>query len=68
MVNKCINKLIGKQCKIVAHEPGEKKPFVVFGTLTEFDEKNGLLVVESKEGFGCVNIATIEAIKPRIKK
>ncbi len=68
MSNKCINRLIGKNCKIVAHEPGEKNSFVVFGTLTELDEKNGLLIVESKEGFGCINIENIEAIKPRFKK
>lgn len=68
MSRKCINRLIGKKCKIVAREPGEKNPFVVFGMLTEFDEKSGFLVIESKEGTGCVNIATVEAIKPRIKK
>jgi len=68
MSGKCINRLIGKKCKIVAREPGEKNSFVVSGTLMDFDDKNGLLVVESKEGVGCINIETIEAIKPRIKK
>jgi len=68
MSNKCINRLIGKKCKIVAREPGEKDPFVVTGTLTDFDDKNGLLVIESKKGIGCINIATVEAIKPRFKK
>jgi len=65
MSRRCINKLIGKKCKIVAREPGEKNPFTMSGTLTEFDDKNGLLVIESKKGIGCINIATIEAIKPR---
>ncbi len=68
MGNKCINKLIGKNCKIVAREPGENKAFVVFGTLQDFDETNGFLVVESEKGVGCINISNVEAIKPNIKK
>ena len=65
MGNKCINRLIGKKCKIVAREPGEKNPFTISGTLTEFDDKNGFLIIESKKGTGCINISTVEAIKPR---
>ena len=67
MIRKGIDKLIGKECKIIAREPGEEYPFVVFGTLTEIDHANGFLVIDSKEGVGCINIATVEAIRPKNK-
>ena len=67
MSRKCISKLIGKKCKIIAREPGEKNPFVVSGVLTDFDDKNGHLVIESKKGIGIINITTVEAIKPKFK-
>jgi len=67
MSRKCISKLIGRNCKIIAREPGEKNPFIVSGVLTDFNEKNGHLVIESKEGIGIININTVEAIKPKLK-
>ncbi len=66
--NKCLDKLIGKYCKIVTKEPGEKSVKVVHCKLTNIDHNIGLVFIESNQGEGCLNIKTIEAIKPRNKK
>ena len=68
MEEKCIDRLIGRYCKIVTREPGEDRAHVIHGKLITIDYDAELLVVESKEGLGCLNIKTIEAIKPRIEK
>lgn len=68
MEKKSIDKLIGRYCKIVTREPGEDRAHVVFGMVTEIDHDAGFIVVESNQGLGCLNIKTIEAIKPSSKK
>jgi len=68
MVTRCIDRLIGKYCKIVTREPGEERAHVIFGLVTNIDHDSGLLVIESNQGVGCLNIKTIEAIKPSNKK
>ena len=68
MEEKFIDRLIGRYCKIVTREPGEDRVHVIHGKLITIDYDAELLVVESKEGLGCLNIKTIEAIKPRIEK
>jgi hypothetical protein len=68
MEEKCIDRLIGRYCKIVTREPGEDRAHVIHGRLITIDYDAELLVVESKEGLGCLNIKTIEAIKPRLEK
>ena len=68
MEKKCIDRLIGKHCKIVTKEPGEERARVFFGRITDIDHNAGFIVIESNQGLGCLNINTIEAIKPRIKK
>ena len=65
--NKCLDKLVGKYCKIVTKEPGENKVKVVHCKLINIDYDVGLVFIESKQGDGCLNIKTIEAIKPRNK-
>ena len=65
MKKKSIDKLIGKHCKIVTREPGEDRAHVIFGMVTDIDHDAGLIVIESAQGLGCINIKTIEAIKPR---
>ena len=64
MTEKSIDKLIGSYCKIVTHEPGDKKSNVIYGMLTDIDHESGFLVVESRRGVGLINITTVEAIKP----
>ena len=67
MNGKCVDRLIGKYCKIVTKEPGEKKATVVTGIVNEVDYDAGFLIIESSQGVGCLNIKTIVAIKPKKK-
>jgi hypothetical protein len=68
MEEKCMDRLIGRYCKIVTREPGEERAHVIYGKLINIDYDAKLLVVESREGVGCLNIKIIEAIKPHIEK
>ena len=68
MEKKCMDRLVGKHCKIVTKEPGEDKAHVVFGMVTLIDYDAGFMIIESRQGTGCLNMKTIEAIKPSNKK
>ena len=68
MKKKMIDKLIGTYCKIVTREPGEDRAHVVIGRVTDINQEAGFLFVESEDGIGCLNISTIEAIKPVVQK
>lgn len=59
-----MQRLIGRYCKIVTKEPGEKRANVVTGTLEDVDYKDGFVLVDSEQGLGCLRINTIIAIKP----
>lgn len=67
MKKTCMDKLVGKFCKIVTKEPGEERSRVVFGLITDIDHNEGFLIIESSDGVGCLSIKTIEAIKPSNK-
>jgi archaeal flagellin FlaB len=64
MEKKYMERLIGKYCKIVTKEPGEKRASVVTGTLEDVDYQDGFILVDSEQGLGCLRISTIVAIKP----
>jgi flagellin FlaB len=64
MEKKYMERLVGKYCKIVTKEPGEDRASVVTGTLEDVDYKDGFILVDSKQGLGCLRINTIVAIKP----
>ncbi len=68
MEKKCMDRLIGRYCKIVTKEPGEERAHVVFGMITLIDYDAGFIMIKSNQGAGCLNIKTIEAIKPSNKK
>ena len=68
MEKKGMERLIGKHCKIVTKEPGDEKAHVVFGMVSLIDYNAGFLIIESNRGTGCLNMKTIEAIKPSPKK
>jgi len=68
MEKKFMDRLIGKYCKIVTKEPGEERAHVVFGMITLIDYNEGFIIIKSNQGEGCLNIKTIEAIKPSNKK
>ena len=65
MNEKCVDRLIGKYCKIITKEPGEDRANVVTGIIMEIDHDAGFLTIESTQGMGCLDINTIVAIKPR---
>ena len=65
MEKKCMDKLIGKYCKIVTTEPGEERAHIVFGMVTNIDHDTGLLVIECNPGLMYLKIETIVAIKPK---
>lgn len=68
MEKKYMERLVGKYCKIVTKEPGEERASVVTGILEDVDYKDGFVMINSKQGLGCLRINTIVAIKPgRIK-
>ncbi|MCX6666499.1 MAG: hypothetical protein NT038_10670 [Euryarchaeota archaeon] len=60
-----LDRLIGTYCKIVMKEPGDEKARVVSGILREIDHDSQFVIVESRDGFGCLNIDAIVAIKPK---
>ena len=64
MEKKYMERLIGRYCKIVTKEPGEKRASVVTGTLEDVDYKDGFVLIDSDQGLGCLRINTIIAIKP----
>lgn len=69
MEKKYMERLVGKYCKIVTKEPGEERANVVSGILEDVDYKDGFVMINSKQGLGCLRINTIIAIKPgRIRK
>ncbi len=68
MKGKCVDRLVGKYCKIVTREPGDEKSYVVTGIVKEIDHDSGFITIESSQGLGCLSIETIIAIKPKVKK
>ncbi len=64
MEKRYMERLKGKYCKIVTKEPGEKRASVVTGTLEDVDYDDGFILVDSKQGLGCLRISTVIAIKP----
>jgi hypothetical protein len=47
MEKKCMDKLIGKCCKIVTMKPGEETAHVVFGMLENIDYDAGIVIIRS---------------------
>jgi hypothetical protein len=68
MNQKCVDKLIGKYCKIVTKEPGDEKSYVVVGTVKDVDHDAGFITVEFTQGLGCLSINTIIAIKSKANR
>jgi len=68
MTQKYMEKLVGQPCKIVTKEPGSERSSVIIGTLEEVDYSDGFILVESEQGYGCIKIDTVVAIKPQTNK
>ena len=47
MNGKCVDKMIGKYCKIITKEPGEERANVVTGIVNDVDHESELIMIES---------------------
>jgi hypothetical protein len=65
MEKKCMDKLIGKFCKIVTTKPCEVTAHVVFGILEDIDYDAGFVILKSNPSLLKINIKNIVAIKPK---
>jgi len=65
MKGEYLNRLLGKQCKIVTKEPGDEKNHIVIGVIKEIEYDEKFIIIESSYGIGCLNIQSIVVIKPR---
>jgi len=68
MSENTIEKLKGKNCKIVMIEPNKNKATVIFGFLRDIDYKKDFVILESVDGLKTINKNSIIAIKPTIIK
>ncbi len=68
MNEKCVDRLIDRYCKIVTKDPGDKRTHVVNGLVKGIGHDDGFITIESWQGLGVLNIKTIVAIKPKLKK
>jgi hypothetical protein len=64
MKGESLNRLLGKQCKIVTKEPGDEKKHIVIGVIKEIEYDEKFIIIESINGLGCLNMKSIVAIKP----
>ena len=64
MKEESLNRLLGKQCKIVTKEPGDEKNHIVIGVIKEIEYGEKLIIIESSYGTDCLNMQSIVAIKP----
>jgi len=63
MEPKYIERLVGKYCKIVIKEPGEKKGTVRIGLIENINYLDNSITVEIKEGENIVCVDNIIAIR-----
>ena len=68
MEQKCLDRMIDKYCKIITKEPGKTRAQVIFGMIIGIDHDANIIIISSSQGVGCLNIKTVEAIKPTRKK
>ncbi len=68
MENKYMERFVGRYCKIVTKEPGEKKATITTGLLEDVDYEDGFIIIDSHQGLGALRISTIIAIKPATRK
>ena len=64
MKEESLNRLLGKQCKIVTKEPGDEKNHTVIGVIKEIEYGEKFIIIESSHGISCLNMQSIVAIKP----
>ena len=65
MKGESLNRLLGKQCKIVTKEQGDEKNHIVIGVIKEIEYDEKFIIIESSYGIGYPTLQSIVAIKPR---
>jgi hypothetical protein len=65
MKGTCVDRFIGRRCKIITKESGEDRAYVITGIVKSVDSDDGFVLVESLQGIACLSIKTIVAIKPK---
>lgn len=68
MEKKYMERFVGRYCKIVTKEPGEKRSTITSGLLEDVDYEDGFIIIDSHQGLGALRISTIIAIKPTTQK
>ncbi|MDG6217914.1 MAG: hypothetical protein QCI00_00545 [Candidatus Thermoplasmatota archaeon] len=68
MEKKYMERFVGRYCKIVTKEPGEKRSTITTGLLEDVDYEDGFIIIDSHQGLGALRISTIIAIKPTTQK
>jgi len=68
MEQKCLDRMIDKYCKIITKGPGEARTHVIFGMIIGIDYDANIIIISSRQGVGCLNMKTVEAIRPTRKK
>ena len=68
MEQKCLDRMIDKYCKIITKGTGETRSHVIFGMIIGIDYDANIIIISSGRRVGCLNIKTVEAIRPTRKK
>ena len=59
-----LNRLLGKQYKIITKEPGDEKNHIIIGVIKEIEYLEKFIIIESSYGICCLSMQSIVAIKP----
>lgn len=60
-----IDEFLGKYCKIITKESCEEKTHALTGVISDFDQDEGSIVIDSTRGLFYLKVDTILSIKPR---
>ena len=63
-----IVKFLGKHCKVITKETCGEKTHSITGVISNFDQDEGSIRLDSARGLFYLKIDTILSIKPREKK
>ena len=62
-----IDKFLGKYCKVITKESCEEKTHAITGVISDFDQDEGFIAIDSTRGLFYLKVDTILSIKPREK-
>jgi hypothetical protein len=65
MKKDCIDMFLGKYCKIITKESDGEKTHAISGLISDFDQDDESIVIDSNRGIFYLKIDTILSITPR---